>query len=541
MVFFLFFMKTFLVIGFIWCGLHLCFTGPRILPKRADFKKPNFIVILADDIGWGDLGVNQAGFPTNTPNLDTMASKGLRFLDFHSAASTCSPSRASLLTGRLGIRNGVTHNFAVTSVGGLPLNETTLSDVLKQSGYRTGLIGKWHLGHHGLYHPNNRGFDYYFGIPYSNDMGCTDHPGYDTPPCSPCPLHHESQRRSRSGCYPHLALPLLENSVIVEQPVNLSNLPAQYVRKAADFIKDASDHDQPFFLYIALAHMHVPLSKPTATFAQSLYAENLREMDQMIDQIRVAARNAKQNNTLIWFTGDNGPWAEKCQFAGSVGPFVGSWQTKQGGSASKKTTWEGGHRVPAVVYWPENTPQNVTVSALLSVLDIFPTLVSLANATLPVDRRFDGKDISEILFGRLQSGHRVLYHPNSGAAGTYGKIEAVRLDQYKAFYTTGGALACNGSIGPERHHDPPLVFNVHQDPGEGEPLDSSSEEYQEVLPELMEAFANLHADLQTDNVSTADYSQSGSAVLCCNPEHTVCRCNELELNALLTELEFSGK
>ncbi|KAM8945718.1 LOW QUALITY PROTEIN: arylsulfatase G [Pelodytes ibericus] len=511
------------------CVLHLCYLDSNFGAKTMNTKRPNFIVILADDIGWGDLGVNQAGLHTSTPSLDKMASEGLRFVDFHSAASTCSPSRASLLTGRLGIRNGVTHNFAVTSVGGLPLNETTLADILKKAGYRTGLIGKWHLGHHGQYHPNARGFDYYYGIPYSNDMGCTDHPGYDLPPCMPCPLHHKTLKRSSSGCYAKLALPLMENTRIVEQPVTLNTLPARYVHKATNFIKEAKNHGQPYFLYVALAHMHVPLSIPHAPCKQMPYANSLLEMDSMIDQIRAEAYSSGERNTLIWFTGDNGPWGEKCELAGSVGPFMGLWQMRQGGSSAKQTTWEGGHRVPAIVYWPETCLRNVTSSAITSMLDIFPTLVYLANSTLPADRRFDGKDISGILFGHSQTGHRTLFHPNSGAAGTFGDIETVRLDHYKAFYTTGGALSCNGSLGPERHHSPPLVFNLHEDPQEEKPLDIQSEEYRKVLPQLKAAVANFLSDIRTDNVSTVDYSQRSSAILCCNPENVVCRCEEQEI------------
>ncbi|XP_075436229.1 arylsulfatase G isoform X2 [Ascaphus truei] len=431
-------LKPWVAVAVLGCFLYLCTPVFNSGPETWDSKKPNFIVILADDIGWGDLGANwAAATSTNTPNLDKMALDGMRFEDFHSAASTCSPSRASLLTGRLGIRNGVTHNFAVTSTGGLPLNETTLAEVLKRVGYTTGLIGKWHLGHHDEFHPNFRGFDYYYGIPYSNDMGCTDTPGYNIPPCPACPLRPETPRSARGACYTDLALPLLENSAIVEQPVNLSSLPERYTQKAARFIEEASASGQPFFLYVALAHMHVPLSSHPVSSRHGPYEDSLREMDDLVGSIKAKVDSAVPRDTLIWFTGDNGPWAQKCEFAGSVGPFLGAWQTAQGGSSAKLTTWEAGHRVPAIAYWPERVPGNVTTPALLSVLDIFPTLVFLANATLPENRRFDGKDVSEILFGRSQEGHRILYHPNSGAGGQYGKIEAVRLGHYKAFYTTG--------------------------------------------------------------------------------------------------------
>ncbi|XP_029455166.1 arylsulfatase G isoform X6 [Rhinatrema bivittatum] len=495
--------------------------------KATGSKKPNFIIILADDMGWGDLGVNR-GESEVTPHLDKMAQEGIRFVDFHSAASTCSPSRASLLTGRLGLRNGVTHNFAVTSVGGLPLNETTLAEVLKGAGYRTGLIGKWHLGHNGFYHPNFRGFDDYFGIPYSHDMGCTDTPGYNLPPCPSCPQHP----------------------------------------------KILSESGQAFFLYIALAHMHVPLSfnqDQANLSSKGPYRSSLQEMDYLVSRIKNKVDSTVRQNTIIWFTGDNGPWSEKCDFAGSVGPFVGAWQTERGGSSAKQTAWEGGHRVPAIVYWPGRIPANITSPALLSILDIFPTLVFLANTSLPSNRRFDGLDVSQVIFGRSHKGHKmsaikcfvpanqglgivstaadaflvdyctlglgldILFHPNSGAAGKYGGIQTVRMEQYKAFYVTGGAKACDGSLGPEVHHDPPLIFNLGQSVQEEVPLDRSAAEYQIVSPKIKRTLSAILQDIATDNVSMADYSQDPLVTPCCNPQHIVCRCepsNVQQLQAL---------
>ncbi|XP_070336197.1 arylsulfatase G isoform X7 [Odocoileus virginianus] len=385
-------------------------------------QKPNFVIILADDMGWGDLGANWAG-TKDTANLDKMAAEGMRFVDFHAAASTCSPSRAALLTGRLGLRNGVTHNFAVTSVGGLPLNETTLAEVLRGAGYVTGMIGKWHLGHHGSHHPSfrgedprgtgylgNRGFDYYFGIPYSHDMGCTDTPGYNHPPCPACPRGDRPSRNLERDCYSDVALPLYENLNIVEQPVNLSALAQKYAEKATQFIRQASTSGRPFLLYVGLAHMHVPLTRtPLSAGPRSLrpYSAGLREMDRLVGRIKDTVDLEGKNNTFLWFTGDNGPWAQKCELAGSVGPFTGLWQARRGGSPAKQTTWEGGHRVPALAYWPGRVPGNVTSAALLSVLDIFPTVLALAGAPLPRGRRFDGLDVSQVLFGWAQTGHRL--------------------------------------------------------------------------------------------------------------------------------------
>ncbi|XP_066836329.1 arylsulfatase G isoform X4 [Anser cygnoides] len=355
--------------------------------------RPNFLVILADDLGWGDLGANWAE-TKETPNLDELAAEGTRFVDFHSAASTCSPSRASLLTGRLGARNGVTHNFAVTSAGGLPLNETTLAEVLRAAGYSTGAIGKWHLGHHGRHHPTARGFDYYFGIPYSHDMGCTDTPGYNVPPCPPCPRHGAATSAADKECYTDVALPLLENLTIVQQPVDLSSLTERYAEAAARFVRRAR------------------------------------------------------------------------------------WEPGQADNV--------GRRAPR------------------------PGAGVLAR---PRPRRAEQPRRAEILL-----------HPNSGAAGKDGEIEALRLAQYKAFYTTGGAKACDGSVGPEERHQPPLIFNLDRDIQEQEPLDVASAEYRAVLPAISRAYAQALEDIATDNVSVADYSRDPAARPCCNAQHVACRC-----------------
>ncbi|XP_048467061.1 arylsulfatase G [Rhincodon typus] len=391
-----------------------------------------------------------------------------KFEDFHAAASTCSPSRASLLTGRLGLRNGVTHNFAVNSVAGLPLNETTLAEVLKQANYSTAIIGKWHLGHHGYYHPNFRGFDYYFGIPYSNDMGCTDDPGYNVPPCLPCPRDSDIQSCRRNTCTTGVAVPLLENQMIIEQPVNLSSLAERYAEKAIQFIQKARESLHPFFLYFAPAHMHVPLqynSRFANTSKRGPYGDSLRELDHVIGQILEAVNTDFHKNTLVWFAGTY-------------------------------------------------------------ALDIFSTLISLANASLPPNRRYDSLDITEVLFGQSDYGHQALFHPNSGAAGRFGNLQTIRLKQYKAFYLTGGARACKGKEGPEQQHDPPLIFNLLNDTAEFLPLDPATPEYRAVLPQIKVTLNNVLLDISTDNISLADYSHDPSVIPCCQPKHVVCRCQD---------------
>ncbi|XP_061912013.1 arylsulfatase G isoform X1 [Entelurus aequoreus] len=519
-----------LVCGILLCALCFHRASEHGAGAKKPNKKPNFIVILADDIGWGDLDINQPEKGTNnTPNLNLMAQQGLRLLDFHSPASTCSPSRASILTGRYGLRNGVTHNFAVGSVGGLPLSEVTLPQLLREAGYYTAMIGKWHLGHNGPYGPTQRGFDYYLGVPYSNDMGCTDVPGYNLPQCPPC--DSSGSHILRSGCFSNVGLPLIENRTIVEQPLNLWTLTEQYQSAALKIMHNVRERGQPYFLYIALSHMHVPLapqSVPPETSTghpppdRQVYAASLREMDDLVGAIKSASY---AGDTFIWFTGDNGPWEQKCKYAGSPGPFKGTWQTKRGGGSAKRTTWEGGHRVPTVAYWPGVIPANSTSSVLLSGMDIFPTLLSLAEVTPPSDRRYDGIDASRVLLHGEQIGHKVLFHPNSGAAGRFGDLQAVRAGKYKAFYMTGAAEACGGDMGIQELHNPPLIFDLEHDEGEATPLKVDTCEHQEVTERVAVWREELLWDVATDqSVSAADYSSDDAAVPCCDLARPVCRC-----------------
>ncbi|XP_077360083.1 arylsulfatase G-like isoform X2 [Festucalex cinctus] len=521
------------------CGILLCVLFFHLASERpAGFekpnKKPNIIIILADDIGWADLDVNQPERrANNTPNLNLMAQQGLRFSDFHSPASTCSPSRASLLTGRYGLRNGVVKNFAISSVAGLPLSEVTLPQLLQQAGYYTAMVGKWHLGHNRPYGPNKRGFDYYFGIPYSNNMGCTDIPGFDHPQCPSCDspgsqIIRLGRRASKEhDCYSKVALPLIENGSIVAQPLDLWTLTQQYEAAALRSIRRARERGQPYFLYLALAHMHVPLAPPLAPTAsppdgQEVYAATLREMDRLVGSIRSAS---SADDTLIWFAGDNGPWDQKCQYAGSAGPFKGKWQIKRGGGSAKKTTWEGGHRVPSVAYWPGSIPANTTSAALLSGMDIFPTVLSLSGVTPPTDRRYDGIDITSVLLHGEQTAHKVLFHPNSGAAGQFGDFQAVRAGKYKAFYLTGSATPCVGDIGKEELHDPPLIFDLERDEAEETPLQVGTPEYRAAAHGIALLREEKLWDIATDpSVSTADYTMDESALVCCEPTLPSCRC-----------------
>lgn len=499
-----------------------------------DVKRPNIVLLFADDFGWGDLGANWDE-TKETPNLDRLSHSGIRFTDFHAGASVCTPSRSALLTGRLGVRTGVTSNFGVDSLYGLPLNETTIAEMLKSVNYSTGMIGKWHLGINGPYHPVYRGFDFYYGLPYSNDMGCVDKPGYDYPMCKPCPTDHD-RRRDWSGPV-HLpsgpcdilfndSVPLYNQTRIIEQPVDLSTLTDRYVTKALQFIDNQGE--RPFFLYVAFAHTHVPLSHDdkytNASERQTVFADTLLEMDAAVGAIVQALKdNGFEDNTLVWFTGDNGPWEAKCQYAGLAGPYVGLWEKKTtGGSTGKQTTWEGGHREPGIAYWPGKIAPRVS-NALVSALDILPTIASITGTPVPQNRMFDGMDISHILFDDSDTGHRVLFHPNS-ASGLVGGLDTIRFGDYKVMYQTGGSGACNSLTPVAIRHDPPLLFNLREDPAESTALDVSVQQHIAIMKEVLHLLSEMHHSIRNDNTSVVHHEASVDARPCCNIHHVVCRC-----------------
>ncbi|XP_033124455.1 arylsulfatase G-like isoform X1 [Anneissia japonica] len=546
--------KWLLVFVTIICINYLQTSRALIKDQQSTTSQPNFIILFMDDIGWGDLGANwNPSGNSDTPFMDALAKKGMRFTDFHSGASICTPSRAALLTGRLGKRTGVIRNFGKKSTGGLPLNETTMAETLQAGGYRTGMIGKWHLGMTKPFQPYRRGFEYFYGLPWSNDMGCVDKPGQDIPHCAPCAqdphgilsneiwsegifknYSYNKQGSEQLGCDPQLALPLFENDTILHQPVNLQTLSNNYAEKAQAFIKNSKNKtdSRPFLLYIAFAHMHVPLiymeNFTNSSKSRGVYGDTLHELDNTVQRIYKAVQDAGvEENTLIWATGDNGPWEVKCQLSGDPGPFIGGWQKQNGGgSTSKLTVWEGGHREPSFAYWLNHIKPGSVSDSILSAMDIYPTLASLAGIALPSDREYDGIDISGVLLNGEEIKQRVLFHPNSKPADreNNGEFDAIRYNQYKAIYRSGGVKGCGGVKGDIQRHNPPLIFNLLTDPGEEHPLDTQSNEYQDAYTHIKLARMRMDRSIFQDNTTVADYSQSPDAEPCCNPNHVVCRC-----------------
>lgn len=474
--------------------------------------------------------------------MDALRARGMRFTDMHAAASVCTPSRASLLTGRLGARNGVTHNFNPHSTGGLPLNETTLAEVLRGAGYATAMAGKWHLGHTPPHSPPHRGFDRWLGTPMSHDYGCTGHPGgavfcphaaqdvcfpSDPALADPMPCH--------IGPYTPwaLAVPVYENDTIVEQPADLTTLADRYAAFAARFVADSAAAKAPFFLYMAWNHMHIPVGNHRPEFTNSsangIYGDTMRQLDEAVGTVLDALDEAGvADETLVLLTGDNGGAVDQCEFGGSNGPFTGGWLAKHasGGQSGKLSTWEGGHREPGLAVWPGHIAPNGTSHALASTLDFMPTIAALAGAALPADRVYDGVDLAPVLFGDGSASVReVLFHPNSGCEGTIGDIETVRVGRYKAKYRTGGSGAdCAGNKTEDAFHDPPLIFDLAADVSETDPLDAASPEFAKALAAAQAALAQLKASLAADNTSqAADYNDPRYAP-CCNPANAFCVC-----------------
>jgi arylsulfatase len=320
---------------------------------RGAAQPPNIVLIYADDLGWGDLGCY--GSRLRTPNLDRVAREGVRFTHFYSANPVCSPSRAALLTGRYPTRVGVPRVLFPRDTTGLPDSETTLAQILKPLGYKTMCIGKWHLGHHPQFLPTSRGFDEYFGIPYSNDM---------TPRW------------------------LMHNTEVIEQQATLETLTPRYTEHAVRFIEQSKD--SPFFLYMPHTYPHIPLAASGRFRGKSpagLYGDVIEELDWSVGEVLTALRKkGVEANTLVLFSSDNGPW-----YQGSPGPLRGR----------KGMTWEGGVRVPLIARLPGRIPGGRISNGVASTMDIVPTVARLCGARLP-QKPLDGIDIWPLLSARQQ-------------------------------------------------------------------------------------------------------------------------------------------
>jgi arylsulfatase A-like enzyme len=414
----------------------------------AQHAQPNFIIILADDMGYGD--IEPFGSKLNrTPNLNRMAAEGMKLTSFY-GAPVCTPSRAQLMTGCYSKRISLPAVLTPRSQVGLSPKELTIADLLKKHDYSTMLIGKWHLGDQPPFLPTRHGFDHYLGLPYSND---------------------------------HKPLVLMRDETVIEAPPALNELTARYTDEAVQYITANRNH--PFFLYLAHAAIHVPIS-PGKEFegksANGRLGDWIEETDWSVGRVLDTLKALKLDaNTVVLFTSDNGGWREQGKDGGDNGPLRGG----------KRSTYEGGLREPALVWWPGKVPAGAVSDAITSEMDILPTFVKLAGGSVPADRKIDGLDLWPLLSGTTKESPRKTLFYYRDVRGQ-GKIEAVRSGVWKLSV----APQAEGwvDLSPEILSAPykPRLFNLDQDIGETTDV---AAQHPEVVRELQADVAEMEGDL----------------------------------------------
>jgi len=340
------------------------------LAHANDTAKPNVVLILADDLGYGDLG-SYGSDTIKTPNLDHLAEGGMRFTVFYMASSVCSASRAALLSGCYPLRVGIPGVISANVSTGIPAEDELLPELLRRNGYATGMFGKWHLGNQKEQWPLNNGFDEWLGTIGSNDMG-KGKPSL------------EARRAGKAG------VELVEQDTVIEVNPDQSQLTKRYTERAVDYIN--RNKTQPFFLYIPYNMPHTPLfvsEERGGTSKRGLYGDVVEEIDWSVGQILKALETHQlTEKTIVIFTSDNGPWLIFGDHGGSAGPLRGG----------KKQTFDGGHRVPLIVRWPERIPGGTLCTEPVVGFDLLPTLAACTGSDQP-RRKIDGKDMSPLLFG----------------------------------------------------------------------------------------------------------------------------------------------
>lgn len=370
-----------------------CWLGLLGVARSADEAPPNVVIIFIDDMGYADIGpFGCEAYPT--PHLDRMAAEGRVFTDFHAATAVCSASRAALLTGCYPERVSVLGALFPGHRHGLNPEEVTIAELCKSRGYATACFGKWHLGDLPEFLPTRQGFDEYFGLPYSNDMWpyLNGHHDLDS-----------GVRRYRGKPMP--PLPLYEGEEVINpnvSPDDQKQLTTQYTQHAVSFI-DRNAGERPFFLYVPHTMVHVPLyvsDKFAGKSGAGLYGDVVMELDWSVGQILEALeRGGVDENTLVVFTSDNGPWLSYGDHGGSAGPL------REG----KMTMFEGGYREPCVMRWPARIPAGSKTDAFATTMDLLPTIAGLIGAETLPDRVIDGLDILPLLTTDAPTPHEIFY------------------------------------------------------------------------------------------------------------------------------------
>ncbi|TRX66422.1 sulfatase [Carboxylicivirga sp. M1479] len=444
-------------LGFVmWIGIQTI-DGKEIQENR----KPNIIILFADDLGYGDLGCYGSNL-IETPHIDQMAMAGMQFTDFYVSAASCTPSRASLMTGVYAARIGLEKVVDDLSTKGLSSEVLTIANYLKQDGYKTALFGKWHLGHHPEFMPRQHGFDEFFGIPYSMDMW----------PFHPKPSHN----------YP--AIPLYHNDEVIEYNPDVNTLTQRLTAKTLDYIK--ANKDEAFFVYLPYPLPHVPLGASKQFKGKSkagLYGDAVMEIDWSVGQIVQALKKLKiEENTLILFSSDNGPWLSYGDHAGSAG------ELREG----KGTTFEGGQRVPFIVSMPGTIPPGSTCTKLVSSLDVLPTILDITNQSLL--KTIDGKSIYPLFLNpQAETVNQAFYFMNGR------RVEAVRLGQWKLHvphrYRVVNKVGGNGQPGNQDNFGGSIgltLYNLEIDAAESKNV---AHQHPKVVEELTQLILDFEYDI----------------------------------------------
>ena len=441
--------------------------------------RPNIIVIFMDDMGYGDLG-SYGATEYQTPNLDRMASEGIRFTNFMAAQAVCSASRAALLTGCYPNRIGISGALFPNAGKGLNPQETTIAELLKSQGYATGMFGKWHLGDTKEFLPLQHGFDEYVGLPYSNDMWAVD---YDGKPVG--------ENDWRKKAFP--LLPLLSGNDTLRAITTLdeqAELTALYTEKAVSFIK--KHKKDPFFIYLPHSMPHVPIAA-SARFKgkskQGTYGDVVMELDWSVGEILKALKeNGIDDNTLVVFTSDNGPWLNYGNHAGSTG----------GLREGKGVSTEGGQREPCIVRWPGVAPAGIVCNQLASTIDLLPTFAAITSAKLPA-HKIDGVNILPLFKGDTQATPRKVFYYYYRR----NNLEAVRRGDWKLVLPHEGRSYEGQQPGndgypgkaPENTPYPMALYDLRRDPGERYDVQAT---YPAVVAELQKIAEEARQDLGDD-------------------------------------------
>jgi len=427
--------------------LALSACGPVDIPVQITEAEvlPNIVVVYCDDLGYGDLACF-GNTEIRTPHIDRMATEGMKFTEFYSASPVCSPSRAALLTGRIPQRMGINGVFFPRSYTGMPVEEITTADLLKSRGYATGIVGKWHLGHRHEFLPLQRGFDEYFGIPYSNDM---------------------------------LSVVYMDGNEVVDYHVDQHFTTKTYTEKALEFID--RHKGGPFYLYLAHSMPHVPIyasPKFEGRSGKGLYVDVIEEIDWSVGQVlEKLKRHGILTNTLVVFSSDNGPWLAMLEHGGSAGML------REG----KMFTFEGGQRVPTLALWPDVIAAGSEYNDLALMMDWFPTFSEIIGVKLPADRDYDGESILSVLKGTgSRNGKEFLYYDGS-------ELQCYRNGDWKLKLPYEGFQGADwkNAVAP---HDT-LLFNLKSDPGEQVNLCKEDPGKVQEMLALMEAYKDSKGEL----------------------------------------------